>query len=120
VTRPVSAIRNLGPRSAEAFARAGLHSAEAVIALGADAAYARLIAAGTRPHFIGYYALVMGLQGRPWNDLGAEEKAALRKHFDAIVAQAGAGAPALSALEAALDRIGVIALQPTSSRPEKK
>jgi hypothetical protein len=120
VTRPVSAIRNLGPRSAEAFARAGLHSAEAVIALGADAAYARLIAAGTRPHFIGYYALVMGLQGRPWNDLGAEEKAALRKRFDAIVAQAGAGTPALSALERALDRIGVIALQPTNSRPEKK
>ncbi len=62
MTRPVSAIRNLGPRSAEAFARAGLHSAEAVIALGADAAYARLIAAGTRPHFIGYYALVMSTQ----------------------------------------------------------
>ena len=118
MTRPVSAIRNLGPRSVEGFARAGIHSAEALIALGPDAAYARLIAAGTRPHFIGYYALVMGLQGRAWNDLGPEETAALRARFDAIVA--ASGTEGRSRLEAALDRIGVVAPQPTSSRPEKK
>ncbi|MEM9049899.1 MAG: TfoX/Sxy family DNA transformation protein [Pseudomonadota bacterium] len=88
MARPVSAIRNLGPASDAAFARAGLHSAQAVIDLGADAAYARLLASGARPHFIAFYALAMGLQGRPWNDCRGEEKAALRTRFDRLVAQA--------------------------------
>ena len=83
---PVSAIRNLGPASDAAFARAGIHSAEELRALGPDAAYLLLLKAGSRPHFIGYYAMVMGLQGRPWNDLDAEEKRQLRKRFDAIKA----------------------------------
>jgi hypothetical protein len=56
--------------------------------LGPDAAYARLLAAGTRPHFIGYYVLVMALQGRPWNDCKGPEKQALRRRFDALKASA--------------------------------
>lgn len=83
---PVSAIRNLGPASVDQFARAGIHTADELRDLGADAAYAKLLSAGTRPHFIGYYALVMGLQGRPWNDCKGAEKAALRKRFDQICA----------------------------------
>ena len=43
MTRPVSAIPNLGPASQEAFARAGIHSAEEIEALGPDAAYERLV-----------------------------------------------------------------------------
>ena len=84
MSQPVSSIRNLGPASDAAFARAGIGSAEALRALGADQAYAKLLATGTRPHFIGYYALVMGLQGRPWNDCQGDEKAALRKRFDTL------------------------------------
>ncbi len=106
---PISIIRNLGPASEQSFARAGIHTADELRALGADVAYARLLAAGTRPHFIGYYALVMGLQGRPWNDCQGDEKAALRRRFDAIRAESKGGAdPARSAFEAALDAIGVI------------
>lgn len=108
MSRPVSSIRNLGPASEAAFARAGLHSAEDVAALGAEAAYARLLAAGARPHFIAYCALAMGLQGRPWTDCGAEEKAALRARFDALVAAAGEDPDTPPAgIEAALDAIGV-------------
>jgi hypothetical protein len=81
---PVSTIPNLGPASEAAFARAGITSAEELRALGADEGYRRLLATGQRPHFIGYYVLVMGLQGRPWNDCKGEEKKALRKRFDAI------------------------------------
>lgn len=104
---PVSAIRNLGPASEAGFARAGMHSAEAVRSLGPDEAYRRLIAAGTRPHFIGYYALVMGLQGRPWNDCTPDEKRALRVRFDALKAPADDGTP--PALAAAMNALGVIA-----------
>ncbi|MEM7179223.1 MAG: TfoX/Sxy family DNA transformation protein [Pseudomonadota bacterium] len=103
---PVSAIRNLGPKSVESFARAGIKSAAELRALGADEAYRRLLNAGTRPHFIGYYALVMGLQGRAWNDLDPAEKAHLRTRFDALVAEAGG--QGASRLEAALDRLGVV------------
>ncbi|MEL6235761.1 MAG: TfoX/Sxy family DNA transformation protein [Pseudomonadota bacterium] len=111
MARPVSSIRNLGPASDAAFARAGLTNAEAVIALGAEAAYARLLAAGSRPHFIAFYALAMGLQGRPWNDCQGEEKAELRAGFDRIVAAAET-APNRSkgpppGIEAALDALGV-------------
>ena len=104
-SEPVSSIRNLGPRSVEAFARAGINSADELRALGADEAYRRLIGAGKRPHFIGYYAMVMGLQGRPWNDLDPVEKAGLRKRFDALVAEARSSSGTVLARE--LDAVGV-------------
>lgn len=107
MSSPVSTIRNLGPASDASFARAGIHSAEQLREMGADAAYARLMAHGTKPHFIGYYALVMGLQGRPWNDCQGAEKDALRAQFDALKA---ARKPAQNQpeIEKILNQIGVI------------
>lgn len=102
---PVSSIRNLGPSSEEAYARAGLTTAEQVRDLGPDETYRRLLHAGSRPHFIAYYALVMGLQGRPWNDAQGDEKKKLRQRFDAIKAEAFD--QDLSAFERTLDEIGV-------------
>lgn len=107
MSTPVTSIPNLGPASAEAFTRAGITSAEEIRALGPDAAYARLVASGTRPHFIGYYSLVMGLMGRPWNDCKGAEKAALRDRFDRIVAGAETAPSENSAFERTLDMIGL-------------
>lgn len=90
----------------QAFAKVGLHTAEELRELGPDAAYTRLLENGTRPHFIGYYVLVMGLQGRPWNDCKGKEKKALRERFDAI--KASAFDTDRSAFERALDEIGVV------------
>jgi len=106
MAEPVSSIRNLGPASDKSFARAGIESAEQLRDLGPDAAYAKLLAAGSKPHFIGYYALVMGLQGRPWNDCQGAEKAALRKRFDAIKAKTTK--KDRSEIEAALNFLGVV------------
>ena len=118
---PVTSIRNLGPAVQDACHRAGISSAEELRALGADTAYRRMVAAGMRPHFIGYYSLVMGLQGRPWNDCRGAEKDALRARFDAIKTAATATQEGRTRLDAALAEIGVVAKpQPTSSRPEKK
>jgi len=103
----IDTIPNLGPASVAQFARAGIHTAEELRDIGADAAYARALAAGIRPHFIGYYALVMGLQGRPWNDCRGAEKAALRQRFDAL--RRDHTDPGRTELEAFLDRIGVVA-----------
>lgn len=112
---PISSIRNLGPATEAAFARAGIHSAEAVQAMGADAAYLALMQSGTQPHFIGYYVLVMGLQGRPWNDCQGDEKAALRIRFDALKAQVTK--KGRSELEAALDVLGVVERRRQTPRP---
>lgn len=106
---PISSIPNLGPASEAQFAKAGIDSAEDLRALGADAAYRRLLAAGNAPHFIGYYVLHMALQGRPWNDCKGAEKQALRAQFDAIKAEhSGSDAKTRSDLEAALQFFGVI------------
>jgi DNA transformation protein len=104
MSEPVTAIPNLGPASATAFARIGLTTAEAVRALGADECYRRLLKDGNRPHFIGYYVLVMGLQGRPWNDCKGAEKAALRVRFDKLVAETRA--ENFGELESVLNVIG--------------
>jgi len=103
---PISSIRNLGPSYEEACARAGIATAEQLRELGADETYSLLLKTGTRPHFIGYYVLVMGLQGRPWNDCKGEEKKALRIRFDAI--KESAFDKGLSELEATLNQIGVV------------
>lgn len=104
VPDPVSSIRNLGPASDASFAKIGITSADEVRELGADTAYKMLLDNGVRPHFIGYYVLVMGLQGRPWNDCQGEEKIALRKRFDALKSNTKKGR---SEIEAALDKLGV-------------
>lgn len=127
---PVSSIRNLGPASEVAFAKAGITSADEIRALGPDEAYRRLLLSGSRPHFIGYYVLVMGLQGRPWNDCKGDEKTALRQRFDALVAALhGTEAKGRSDLEQALQFFGVVkrpqaqatlpAAQPTGRGPPR-
>ena len=105
MTTPVSSIRNLGPAFEQSCADAGIHSAEDLRSLGADAAYAKLLASGTKPHFIGYYVLVMGLQGRPWNDCKGAEKAELRKKFDAL--KAARTIDPQTEIDRLLDEIGV-------------
>jgi DNA transformation protein len=107
MSTPISTLRNLGSASEEAFARAGIFSAEALRDMGADAAYLALLQAGQRPHFIGYYVLVMALQGRPWNGCKGQEKEDLRARFDGLKA-AHAAAGGIEGIEAILNEIGVI------------
>ncbi len=109
MSSPISSIPNLGPATEAHFARAGITSAEQIREMGADEAYRRWLLAGLPPHFIGYYVLVMGLQGRPWTDCKGAEKIALRKKFDAIKASLkGTAEKGRSDLEAALQIFGVI------------
>lgn len=103
---PVTALRNIGPAQAADFTRVGIHTADALRALGADAAYRRLLANGKSPHFISYYVLHMALQGRPWNDCKGEEKTELRARFDAIKAEMK-GDGSNQHMERVLNAIGV-------------
>lgn len=110
MTSSVSSIRNLGPAYEESCAKIGISSAEKLREVGADETYRRLLQAGTKPHFIGYYLLVMAFQDRPWNDCKGNEKKKLRLAFDAIKAEAiyeGHGA-----FEQMMGQIGVRAPSP--------
>ena len=83
----VQSIKNIGPAFAASLIAAGITTAEQLRDLGADAAYAKLLEGGSKPHFISYYVLHMALQGRPWNGCKGAEKEALRKQFDQIKAR---------------------------------
>ena len=108
MTEPITSIRNLGPATAKLYARVGITTADQIRNLGAEAAYKLLLEDGDPPHFIGYYAVVMGLQGRPWNDCQGVEKENLRKVFDDLVTDTlGAKKKGRSDIEAALDKLGV-------------
>lgn len=98
-------IPYIGPATARALIAAGISDSAVLREIGAHEAYRRLLIAGERPHFIGYYVLHMGLQGRPWNDCRGAEKDELRLRFDALVAEVRGAR--LSGIEAELDRIGL-------------
>lgn len=104
MSTPINSIRNLGPATAAGFARAGIGSAEELRDLGPDRAYRKWLDAGEPPHFLGYAALVLGLQGRPWNDARGAEKEALKARFDALKREA---LVAQDGVEAILDQIGI-------------
>lgn len=102
----LTTIPNIGPASEAMLRKVGITTAEQLRALGADAAYVRLMERGTRPHFIGYYVLHMALQGRPWNDCKGDEKKALRARFDAL--KSTGYDTAKSELEAFMNQFGLL------------
>lgn len=103
-----SSIKNLGPASDEFYARGGITTADELSELGPDEAYFRALKAGGKPHFIGFYVLVMALQGRPWNDCKGKEKDALKVRFEAIKARLTPADKELSVLEKELNALGVV------------
>ena len=85
MSRSVSAIRNIGPALEASFAKAGITTEDEIEALGADAAFLRLVDAGWWPHFLGYLALCLGLQDRDFRDIAPDEKTRLRAHYDTLL-----------------------------------
>ena len=81
----ISPTRTISKAMEAELNAAGIPTAEALRACGADEAYRRLLRSGTRPYFIAYYVLHLALPGRPWHDCQGAEKAALRQQFDALV-----------------------------------
>ncbi len=105
----LTSIKNIGPAFEASLKSVGISTAEQLHALGADAAYTKLLEGGAKPHFIAYYVLHMALQGRPWNDCKGAEKKALRKRFDVIKEMSFD--ESRSEFERILDQIGVVAAQ---------
>ncbi|MDB4168471.1 TfoX/Sxy family protein [Planktomarina sp.] len=61
----ISTIRNLGEAMEAELNPAGIPTAKALHASGADEAHRQLLYFIARPHFIAYYVINMALQGRP-------------------------------------------------------
>ena len=101
----LTTINTIGPATARALIAAGIPDAATLRRVGAHDAYRAMLVAGSKPHFIWYYVMVMALQGRPWNDCRGAEKAVLRARFDALVAEVRV--QPLSGIEAELDLIGL-------------
>ena len=103
-----STIRNLGPASDVFYGRAGIKTAQRLRELGADEAYYQALVAGGSAHFIGYYAMVMGLQGRPWNDCKGMEKDTLKERFNEIKSCLKTTPTSASTIDKELAKLGVI------------
>ena len=77
-TRPVSTLRNLGPKSVVMLAEAGIRNVDELREIGAVKAYARVRQIRTRGASLNLlWSMAAGLEDRSWNDLSADEKAAL-------------------------------------------
>ncbi len=75
MSRPVSDLPNLGPRSAEWLTAIGIQTAEELREIGYAAAYQELIASGTAaPHRMMLYALAGAVMDRSCMSFSREEK----------------------------------------------
>ncbi len=76
--RPISALKNLGPKSAALLRSAGISTVEELAAIGAVKAYVRvkhLPESSASRNLL--WAMAAGLEGRDWRSLTAEEKGSL-------------------------------------------
>jgi DNA transformation protein len=77
-SHPVSALSNLGPKSALMLAEAGIHTIGELRAIGAVKAYLRVKENRKRGASVNLlWSMAAGLDGRSWQDVSAEEKTLL-------------------------------------------
>ena len=85
MSRPVSSLRNLGPKSAMMLAEAGIRSIDELREIGAVKAYARVRQIRTRGASLNLlWSMAAGLEDRHWNDLSTDEKTALLVELKAV------------------------------------
>ena len=83
--RPVSALRNLGPKSAMMLAEVGIRTLDELRELGAVRAYVRVKALRPKSASLNLlWALAAGLEARDWRDLTKDEKAGLLAELRAL------------------------------------
>lgn len=86
---PVARLPNLGPKSAEMLARAGVTTVEELRRIGAVAAYVRVQRAGQRASLNLLWALEGALTGLPWQQVAQEHRTSLLLALDALQSATG-------------------------------
>ena len=75
---PVSALRNLGPKSVMMPAEAGIRTIGELRAIGAARAYVRVREIRSRGASVNLlWSMAAGLAGKSWQEIGPEQKASL-------------------------------------------
>jgi DNA transformation protein len=73
----IADLPNLGMKSQEMLAQAGIHTVAELRALGPVAAYRRVRQAGLRPSLNLLWALEGALSGQPWQRVARERRTSL-------------------------------------------
>jgi DNA transformation protein and related proteins len=64
MSEALCSICNIGPTLEVAFIKAGIEDAQILWDIGVDEGYLKLLKKSVQHHFIGYYVIPIGLQGR--------------------------------------------------------
>ncbi|MFM7379609.1 MAG: TfoX/Sxy family DNA transformation protein [Bacteroidota bacterium] len=72
-------IKNFGPYMVKIMNLIGIHSRDNLMASDYKTIKKNLIKAGVTPHLNIFYSIEMGLQGKSWNEITANEKNEIQK-----------------------------------------
>ena len=72
-------IKNFGPYMVKIMNHIGIHSREDLMDTDYKTIKKNLINAGVTPHLNIFYSIEMGLQGKSWNEITANEKNEIQK-----------------------------------------
>lgn len=72
-------IKNFGPYMVKIMKRIGIQSREDLLASDYKTIKKELVKAGVTPHLNIFYSIEMGLQGKGWTEISAEEKNEVKK-----------------------------------------
>lgn len=77
-------IKNFGPYMVKIMNLIGIHSRKDLMASDYKTIKKNLIAAGVTPHLYIFYSIEMGLQGKSWNEISANEKNEIQKILEDV------------------------------------
>ena len=72
-------IKNFGPYMVKIMKLIGIHSREDLLASDYKTIKENLINAGVIPHLNIFYSIEMGLQGKSWHEINANEKKEIQR-----------------------------------------
>jgi DNA transformation protein and related proteins len=72
-------IKNFGPYMVNIMHLIGIHSREDLMASDYQTIWKKLVKAGVNPHLNIFYSMEMGLQGRSWHEITADERHEIKK-----------------------------------------
>ena len=79
---PLRQLKNLGPKSAQALERVGVHTVEQLQQADAFELYVRLRATWPATSLNMLYALIGAQEGRPWQEIQRERRTELLLRLD--------------------------------------
>ena len=77
-------IKNFGPYMVKIMNLIGIHSREGLLTSDYKTIKKNLIVAGVTPHLNIFYSIEMGLQGKSWNEITANEKNEIQRILEDV------------------------------------